>query len=82
MIIISARHFDFKDKDTNKNIKGYTCYAIAETVNPNTIGYEVEKFSLSEEAFVRYDVTRLVKDAVNVAFTYNKYGKVQELHTI
>lgn len=84
MIIISAREYDFTDKESGERIQGYSCYGISQpsSTDKKTIGYSVEKFSINHEAFSRLDIAALIKNQTNVEPFYNRYGKIFDLKII
>lgn len=80
MIIIGAKKYDFKDNETGRQIKGFSCYGLHNTNNPNIVGYDVEKFSLSEEMFFKLRIDELIKNQKSVTPIYNRYGKVESVY--
>ncbi len=84
MLIISAREYDFTDKESGERIQGYSCYGVSQpsATDKKTIGYTVDKFSVNHEAFSRLGIAELIKNQTHVEAVYNRYGKVSDLKVI
>lgn len=84
MLIISAREYDFTDKESGERIQGYSCYGISHptATDKKTIGYTVDKFSVNHEAFSRLGIADLITNQTQVEAVYNRYGKIFDLKII
>lgn len=76
-LVVGFRPVNFKDKQTEKTVSGFSLFLQRDALDDRVQGQEVDKIFISSE-YVRY--TPELGD--EIVLIYNKYGKISSIQVV
>lgn len=75
--VIGFRKVSFQDRETNKNVQGYSLFLVRPGEGELFVGDEAQKLFISSE-YVPY----IPKLGDEVQLFYNRYGKISDIQVV